>query len=160
MARLEGKVAIVTGAGRQGNIGVAVCDAFLREGARAVIATDLRTDEAVSNEMDGKHGAGRFKLVTQDVTLEADWAKLVSTVVSEFGAIDVLVNNAGISIHGGIEATSLEDLRKVMAVNHDSGFLGMKHCAPALADAVNAFRVVVRSSIPCRWRPTCPTPII
>ncbi len=139
MARLEGKVAIVTGAGRHGNIGAAVCDAFLREGARAVIATDLRTEDAVTSELDGKHGAGRFKLVAQDVTQEADWAKLVAMVLSEYGAIDVLVNNAGISIHGGIEATSLEDLRKVMAVNHDSGFLGMKHCAPALADAVNRF---------------------
>ena len=141
MARLEGKVAIVTGAGRAGNIGAAVCDAFLREGARAVIATDLRVESAgaVASEMEGKHGAGRFKLVAQDVTLEADWAALVETVLTEFGAIDILVNNAGISIHGGIQTSSLEDLRKVMAVNHDSGFLGMKHCAPALAETVKRF---------------------
>ena len=141
MARLDGKVAIVTGAGRHGNIGIAVCDAFLREGARAVIATDLRMDasDAMTSEMDGKYGAGRFKLVEQDVTLEADWAKLVAMVVAEFGGIDILVNNAGISIHGGVETLSLEDLRKVMAVNHDSGFLGMKHCAPALAEAVTRF---------------------
>ena len=141
MARLEGKVAIVTGAGRPGNIGAAVCDAFLREGARAVIATDLRVDstEALTGEMNGKHGAGRFKLVAQDATLEADWAALAQMVLAEFGAIDVLVNNAGISIHGGIQTTSLEDLRKVMAVNHDSGFLGMKHCAPALAETIKRF---------------------
>jgi NAD(P)-dependent dehydrogenase (short-subunit alcohol dehydrogenase family) len=141
MARLDGKVAIVTGAGRQGNIGAAVCDAFLREGARAVIATDLRMDAGaeLTADMDGKHGAGRYRLVQQDVTLEADWAALVETVLAEFGAIDILVNNAGISIHGGIETTSLEDLRKVMAVNHDSGFLGMKYCAPALAETIKRF---------------------
>lgn len=141
MGRLEGKVAIVTGAGRTGNIGAAVCDAFLREGARAVVATDMRTDDAASltAEMEGRHGAGRFQFVQQDVTQEADWARLVETVLGQFGAIDVLVNNAGISIHGGIEDTSLEDLRKVMAVNHDSGFLGMKHCAPALAETINRF---------------------
>lgn len=141
MARLDGKVAIVTGAGRQGNIGAAVCDAFLREGARAVIATDLRVDavEAMTSEMDGKYGAGRFKLVAQDVTVEADWARLVAQVLAEFGGIDVLVNNAGISVHGGVETLSLEDLRTVMAVNHDSGFLGMKHCAPALAETLKRF---------------------
>lgn len=46
MGRLDGKVAIVTGAGRMGNIGVAVARAFLREGAKAVVGTDLRRDEA------------------------------------------------------------------------------------------------------------------
>jgi len=46
MNRLDNKVAIVTGAGRLGNIGVAVCDAFLREGARGVIATDVRIEQA------------------------------------------------------------------------------------------------------------------
>lgn len=141
MGRLEGKVAIVTGAGRTGNIGAAVCDAFLREGARAVIATDMRADDAaaITAEVEGRHGQGRFRMVQQDVTAEGDWATLVDNVLRDFGAIDVLVNNAGISIHGGIEDTSLEDLRKVMAVNHDSAFLGMKHCAPALADTVNRF---------------------
>jgi len=141
MSRLEGKVAIVTGAGRAGNIGVAICDAFLREGARAVVATDLRVDEAdtITGDMESKYGGGRFRLVRQDVTSEGDWSGLVETVLADFNAIDVLVNNAGISVHGGIESTSLEDLRKVMAVNHDSGFLGIKHCAPALADTINRF---------------------
>lgn len=141
MGRLEGKVAIVTGAGRTGNIGAAVCDAFLREGARAVVATDMRVDDAaaITADIEGRHGAGRFRMVQQDVTSESDWAALVSSVTGEFGGIDVLVNNAGISIHGGIEDTSLDDLRKVMAVNHDSAFLGMKHCAPALADAIKRF---------------------
>lgn len=141
MSRLEGKVAIVTGAGRQGNIGVAVCDAFLRNGAKAVVATDMRADEAIAIQagLEARHGTGRFSFVVQDVTLEADWAGLVQTVLTNFGAIDVLVNNAGISSHGGIAETSLEDLRRVMAVNHDSGFLGIKHCAAALADTINRF---------------------
>ena len=128
MGRLEGKVAIVTGAGRVGNIGVAVARAFLREGAKAVVGTDFRREQAAEIETliraDGS--AGSFVLMEQDVTSEADWARVADATVAEFGQIDVLVNNAGISIHGGIAQTSLDDLRKVMAVNHDALFLGIK----------------------------------
>jgi len=139
--RLAGKVAIVTGAGRVGNIGVAVARAFLREGAKAVVATDFRREQAAEIEAlvaaDGS--PGRFVLIEQDVTSEADWARVTGATLKEFGQVDVLVNNAGISIHGGIEQTSLDDLRKVMAVNHDALFLGIKACAPHLASAVERF---------------------
>jgi len=138
MNRLENKVAIVTGAGRLGNIGVAVCEAFLREGAKGVIATDVRIDQAdaIRERIEAAYGAGRFRLVQHDATDEAAWHRIVALALDAFGGLDVLVNNAGISIHGGIENTSLEDLRTVMAVNHDALFLGIKTCAPALADAV------------------------
>jgi 3alpha(or 20beta)-hydroxysteroid dehydrogenase/cyclopentanol dehydrogenase len=139
--RVEGKVAIVTGAGRLGNIGVAVARAFLAEGARAVIGTDFRREQAEAIEAlvraDGASGA--FRLVGHDVTSEADWARVTDDVMAEFGQIDVLVNNAGLSIHGGIAQTSLDDLRKAMAVNHDALFLGIKACAPHLASAVERF---------------------
>lgn len=141
MGRLEGKTAIVTGAGRPGNIGVGICDAFLREGAKGVVATDLTDGEGESlrREMEERHGAGRFLFLRHDVTEQRDWEHVVAATVAEFGGIDVLVNNAGISIHGNVATTSLEDLRKVMAVNHDGVFLGMKHCAPSLAEAVERF---------------------
>jgi 3alpha(or 20beta)-hydroxysteroid dehydrogenase/cyclopentanol dehydrogenase len=137
MGRLDGKVAIVTGAGRIGNIGVAIVRAFLAEGAKAVVGTDFRTEEAaaITAQVAADGHAGAFRLVQQDVTSEADWERLLRDVVAEFGGLDVLVNNAGISIHGSIAQTSLEDLRKVMAVNHDALFLGIKHAAPYLAEA-------------------------
>jgi len=137
MGRLDGKVAIVTGAGRVGNIGVAVARAFLAEGAKAVVGTDFRTNEAAAIvELVAADGhAGVFRLVEQDVTSEADWQRVIDDTVAEFGGLDVLVNNAGISIHGGIAQTSLENLRKVMAVNHDALFLGIKFAAPHLAAA-------------------------
>lgn len=139
MGRLQNKVAIVTGAGRIGNIGLAVCEAFLREGAAGVVATDILLDDtaAITEKMTQSHGEGRFCLLQLDVTSEADWQRVIADTVASFGHLDVLVNNAGISIHGGVESTSLEDLRKVMAVNHDGVFLGTKVCAPLLADAVN-----------------------
>lgn len=141
MGRLQGKVAIVTGAGRVGNIGVAVCRAFLREGAKAVIGTDFRTEEADAIQAQvGADGApGAFRLVPHDVTSEAAWDKVVGDVIGEFGQLDVLVNNAGMSIHGGVMQTSLDDLRTVMAVNHDALFLGIKACTPHLAKAVERF---------------------
>ena len=139
MSRLEGKVAIVTGAGRIGNIGLAICEAFLREGAKAVIGTDARSNEtdAIMARVAAGGAAGSFRLVEQDVTDAAGWERLVAEVGAEFGGLDVLVNNAGISIHGGIRSTSLEDVRKVMAVNHDALYLGMKHCAPLLERSVD-----------------------
>ncbi len=141
MGRLAGKVAIVTGAGRVGNIGVAVARAFLREGASAVVGTDLRREQATEIEalVRGDGSAGRFVLMEHDVTSESDWQRVTEATVREFGQLDVLVNNAGISIHGGVAQTSLEDLRKVMAVNHDALFLGIKACAPHLASAVERF---------------------
>lgn len=141
MGRLQDKVAIVTGAGRVGNIGVAICDAFLREGARAVIGTDLRMDDAeqIVCDLESRHGQGRFRLLAHDAASEGDWIRVLEETTRDFGGLDVLVNNAGISIHGGIIDTSLEDLRKAMTVNHDALFLGMKLCAPALSEAHKRF---------------------
>ena len=141
MGRLNGKVAIVTGAGRMGNIGVAVVRAFLAEGAKAVIGTDFRREQAGEIEaLIGSDGhAGAFSLVEHDVTQEDQWHRLAADVVAEHGQLDVLVNNAGMSIHGGVSGTSLEDLRKVMAVNHDALFLGIKACTPYLASAKERF---------------------
>lgn len=138
--RLEGKVAIVTGAGRDGNIGVAICEAYLREGAR-VVGTDFRDEEkaAIVARMGRAGPADAFRYMLHDVTSEADWARVVQETQDAFGGIDILVNNAGISIHAGIEHTSLDDLRKVMAVNHDALFIGMKACLPALKISVQRF---------------------
>lgn len=138
MNRLQNKVAIVTGAGRLGNIGVAVCEAFLREGAAGVIGTDFRTDEAeqIVEHIEAVHGRGRFRLLRQDVTSKADWTTVVEATAATFGHLDVLVNNAGIAIHGGILDTALDTLHRAMAVNHDALFLGIKACAPLLSEAV------------------------
>ena len=141
MNRLKGKVAIVTGAGRLGNIGLAVCEAFLREGAKGVVGTDFRRNEAeaIHRQITDRFGRDRFMLLEHDVTREADWRHVIDETGRRFGGIDILVNNAGIAIHGGIAETSLADLRAVMAVNHDALFLGMKLCAPALEQAVTRF---------------------
>lgn len=141
MGRLEGKVALVTGAGRDGNIGVAICEAFLREGAKGVVATDLHRDQgaAIGARMakTGRHQAFRF--LAHDVTEQSGWASVVDATVTAFGGLDVLVNNAGISVHGSIETSSLDQVRQAMAVNHDALFLGMQVCLPALVESRTRF---------------------
>lgn len=130
MNRLQGRVALVTGAGRLGNIGIAICQAFLREGAAGVVATDLRADS--TDQLTELMGHERFRLLPHDVTDAASWRQVLQETVATFGGLDILVNNAGLSIHGGLQDTSLDDLRKVMAVNHDAIFLGMQICLPEL----------------------------
>ena len=137
--RLSGKIALVTGAGRGGNIGLAIVRAFLREGAAAVVATDNRLEDeaAVTAAIEAEFGAGRFMLWKHDVTCQKSWAQVYEATLARFGALDVLVNNAGVSKHGGVEHGELETIRWAMAVNHDALFLGIKTCLPSLLDAVN-----------------------
>ncbi len=134
MARLADRIAIVTGAGRPGNIGLAVCEAFLREGATGVVATDMRTEDAAEIAAGFDEGyPDRFVFLEHDVTSEESWRHVLDITHDRFGGLDVLVNNAGIAIGGGTQTLTLEDFHKVMAVNLDGAFLGTKVCGPALA---------------------------
>ena len=137
MDRLKGKVALVTGAGRMGNIGVAICEAFLREGAAAVIGTDIRAEQQQEIEAHlATAGEGKFLYLQQDVTSEADWRRVADQAIAAFGQLDVLVNNAGIALEGGVLDTTLDSMRQSMAINHDAMFLGTKICAPLLESAI------------------------
>lgn len=140
-ARLAGKVGIVTGAGRRGNIGEALCRAFLDAGAKGVIGTDLRRDEAeaIEQALAQAGHADRFRLVEHDVTSGESWAAVVEQALAAFGGIDILVNNAGIADHSGIADADIERVRRVMAVNHDGLLLGMQACLPALSESVTRF---------------------
>ena len=140
MQRLAGKVAIVTGAGHLSNIGFAICDAFLREGAN-VVGTDFREEHApkIIEQLEAKHGPDKFHYLRHDVTSPSEWAWVLEQTLTKFGQVDILVNNAGIAIHGGVLSLSLEDMNKVMAVNNDALFLGMKICAPYLEKASDRF---------------------
>jgi 3alpha(or 20beta)-hydroxysteroid dehydrogenase/cyclopentanol dehydrogenase len=137
MDRLKGKCALVTGAGRIGNIGVAICEAFLKEGAAGVLATDIRPEQqqAVEDAL-AQFGADRFKFVQHDATSEEDWRRVAEEMIATFGQIDILVNNVGIALEGGVFDTTLESLRRSMAINHDSIFLGTKVCAPLMESAI------------------------
>ena len=131
MARLKDRVAIVTGAGRPGNIGQAVCEAFLEEGAAGVVATDLRMEDA--GALVERFGADRFVFRAHDVACEDDWRAVLALAVARFGGLDILVNNAGKGQSGTSATLSLEDFRSTMDANLYGAFLGTKVCAPAIA---------------------------
>jgi NAD(P)-dependent dehydrogenase (short-subunit alcohol dehydrogenase family) len=122
---LEGTVALVTGAG--GGIGGATC-AALKDAGAAVVATDLAGTPADKRPQ----GCDWLDL---DVTSENGWAALVAELERRHGALDILVNNAGISVVEPVEGSSLETWRKVMAVNVDGVYLGVRSCLPLLRKA-------------------------
>lgn len=126
MGRLEGKVAIITGAAK--GLGEADARLFAAEGAR-VILTDV--DEGNGTRVAGSIGE-RATFLRQDVRKEKGWQDIIKKVMTEFGRLDVLVNNAGVVEAGTIETTSEADYRFVMSVSADGTFFGCKHAIPAM----------------------------
>jgi 3alpha(or 20beta)-hydroxysteroid dehydrogenase len=132
MARLDGKVALITGAA--GGQGTAEAELFVREGA-AVVATDV--DAAAGRALAARlsAGGGEALFLAQDVADEASWREVVAAALAQFGRLDILVNNAGTIARQGIADTTLEAWNRTLAVNLTGAMLGMKHCAPAIRDA-------------------------
>ncbi|SDG73796.1 3alpha(or 20beta)-hydroxysteroid dehydrogenase [Planococcus glaciei] len=129
MARLEGKVAIITGAAQ--GMGAAHAKKFIEEGAK-VILTDLNEEkgQALAAEL-GENAL----FIKQNVTSEADWANVVTEAEAAFGPVNVLVNNAGITMAKSILQTTEEEYRRIVDINQVSVFLGMKAIIPSMQKA-------------------------
>ena len=129
MERLAGKRAIVTGAAN--GIGRAIAIRLASEGARVVIA-DVNEEDArgVADEI-----AGETLVHKTDVTRDGDIGALVARTVSEWGGLDVMVNNAGVGVAGTAISTTEGEYERVMDVCVRGTFLGMKHAIPAIKDA-------------------------
>lgn len=127
MARFTGKVAAITGAGS--GIGAAAALRFASEGA-AVVVSDINAEHATKVAAEIAKAGGSAMAMRTDVGSESDVADLVNRAVSEYGRLDVMVNNAGI---GGLETSvdTIEDSawRKLMSINLDGVFYGVKHAA-------------------------------
>lgn len=111
---------IITGAAQ--GMGEAHARRFIVEGAKVVI-TDLNQDkgQALAAEL-GKNAL----FIQQNVTSEQDWQKVITNTEQQFGPVNVLVNNAGITMAKSILDTSLDDYRRIVDINQVSVFLGMK----------------------------------
>jgi 3(or 17)beta-hydroxysteroid dehydrogenase len=139
MGRVEGKVALVTGAAS--GLGLAASRALAGEGA-TVIMSDLDADQAAAAAADIPNASGR----ALDVTLEADWERVMAAVESQHGRLDILLNCAGIVQLASIENTSTELWRKINAVSADGTFFGCKH-ALALMKRQGSGSIINMSSI-------------
>jgi NAD(P)-dependent dehydrogenase (short-subunit alcohol dehydrogenase family) len=154
MARLTGKVAIVTGAG--GGIGGAICRRFATEGAAVVcVDIDSRSVEATAEAI--RSAGGRAAAIVADVALEATAEAAVSAARKEFGRLDVLVSNAVYDLPlGPLTGITHADWRRTMEVNLDSAFLMSKHAIPAMVSAGGGSIILVASQLGRVARPGRP----
>ena len=126
-ARLDGRAAIVTGAGQ--GIGEGIAGALAAAGASVAVAdTQAAEGSRVAEAL--RSAGGRAESIRADVAVEADVASLVATAVQHFGRLDIVVNNAGICIVRTVEESTVEEWDRVMAVNVRSAFLTTKYAVP------------------------------
>ena len=112
--RLDGKVALVTGA--TSGIGLAIAERFAEEGARLMLTgRNQPSGESLAKKLDADFIAG-------DVTVPGLADELIEKTAARFGRLDILINNAGIVHRGTVLETSDEDFARIMAVNVDSVF--------------------------------------
>ena len=130
MGDMDGRIALVTGASR--GLGAAAARALAAAGAKVAV-TDLTAPEDLAAEIGGVARA-------QDVTSEADWAATMEWVRAKLGGLDVLVNNAGLWLFKPILETTLDDWRRLHAVNVEGVFLGTRAAIPLLAERAHLWR--------------------
>lgn len=136
MGKLEDKVALVIGAGSAGGgwgNGKACAAQFAREGAR-VVCVDLDGNLAEEAAATIRAENGDAIALAGNAASSADMKAAIEKTVETFGRIDILLNNVGIVVPGGVVDLSEEDYDKVFAVNLKSVFLTMKHAVPHMID--------------------------
>ena len=130
--RVAGKIAIVSGA--SAGIGRATALRLAEEGAKICLG-DIDRTGAKSCAADIRARGGEAFPLALDVAEEADWHRIINATVERFGGLDILVNNAGIAFAAGLEETTTEQWRRIMAVNVDSVFFGCKFALPAMRES-------------------------
>ncbi len=132
MNSVEGKIALVSGGAR--GLGGMSAKKLAEAGAKVVIS-DIREEEAAETLDVISKAGGAAKFVRHDVAIEEEWAAAVKFAVDEFGGLDVVVNNAGVaSAARPLEELSLESWRRLMSINLDGVFLGIKHAIPPIRE--------------------------
>jgi 3alpha(or 20beta)-hydroxysteroid dehydrogenase len=137
MGKLDGRVALVTGAAR--GMGAAHAQLLAAEGASVAVCDVLGDDGAAVAQSIG----GAYHEL--NVAREHDWARVVSAVTADVGPVTILVNNAGIGLRGAVQETSTEDWDRVMAVNVTGVFFGIRAVAPVMKAAGGGVIVNVSS---------------
>lgn len=132
MGRLDGKVAIITGGARgQGEVETLL---FAAQGAKIVFG-DILDEEGRRVEARVAELGGEAEYIHLDVTSDDDWQRAVELAENRYGKVDILINNAGISMRHQDMDISDEDWDRMMEVNAKGVFLGTRHVVPAMRRA-------------------------
>ena len=149
--RLEGKVAIVTGAGS--GFGEGIARRFAAEGARVVV-NDLNAESGARVAEAIRADGGEASFVRGDVSIDADVAKLASSALQAHTRIDVIVNNAGTTHRNRplLEVGEAE-FDRIYAVNVKSLYLTARHAVPAMRRQGGGAFITIASTAGVRPRP-------
>ena len=150
--RLEGKVAIVTGAGTKLpgiGIGCAIAQTLGAQGA-SILIVDVDADNGKATLDLVEEQGGKGSVFVADVSEESDCEAMVRAAVDTFGKLDILVNNAGISLHVPVTETSLELYERIMGVNLRGPFMACKYAIPVLIEGGGGSIVNIGSVVAIR----------
>jgi cyclopentanol dehydrogenase len=151
MGRVDGKIALITGAAR--GMGAAEARLFAREGA-VVAVCDVLDEQAAGLAQEIVAEGGSACSYHLDVSSEPQWAAVTDRIWSDLGGLDILVNNAGIGdAPQDAATTALEDWNRVIAVNQTGSFLGIKHSVPLMRRRGGGAIVQVSSTFAVRGVP-------
>ena len=118
---METKVVVITGA--SSGIGLACAKKFFQEGFHVVVTG--RDEKRLRDAITGMNNQSNQVLpIVADVSIEADCKRVMEETINKFGRIDILINNAGISMRALFEDLNLDVIRKVM----DTNFWGAVYC--------------------------------
>jgi gluconate 5-dehydrogenase len=130
---LSGRAAIVTGGSK--GLGESMAAGLASAGADVLLVSRSEEEAAsAAAKVESEHGRTAIGM-RADVTSESDVAAMVDRAMSEFGRIDILINNAGINIRGPIDKLSYDDFRKVQQINVDGLWLCAKAVVPHMKAA-------------------------
>jgi 3(or 17)beta-hydroxysteroid dehydrogenase len=137
MNRLDGKVALISGAAR--GIGAETARKMAAAGATVVIG-DVLIERVRATAKEITDAGGKALPLALDVTAEESWSAAVAAAGKQFGKLDILVNNAGIFLGKDLMEATLDEWNRLVAINMTGVWLGTKACAPALAEAGKSSR--------------------
>ena len=145
MGRLEGKVAIITGAAS--GIGEAEARAFAKEGAKVTMVTSRRKEDMAKIAAEIEAAGGEVITILADVSKEESWKEIVDATLAKWGKINILVNNAAVRPFGTIETTDAEEMRRALDINVVGPMLGMKAVVPHMKASGEPCAIMNTSSL-------------
>ena len=148
--RLNDKVALISGGSR--GQGEAEARLFSKEGASVVIG-DILEDEGKKVAAEINDAGGRALFVKLDVSSESEWEHAIGETILKFGKLNILVNNAAITLTASLEDTTVEQWDAIMAVNARGVFLGTKHAMPRMREAGGGSIINISSTAAIKGNP-------